>query len=187
MRAGRRVRGNGGLAAGPVNGADLPDRAWKLFDVVNGRIEHADVKAGAILGACGVGAAALVGLISSRGGRDIPLLAAGAVSGVFVLISAVSCCAVLRPRRLRGKLPDSLIYFDHLARRPSPPGTYQDLRGLLADPEALGGEIIKQILATSRVASRKYDLLDRAMMWFFAALVALSGTAFIFVLNSSGH
>jgi len=34
MRVGRRARGNGGLAAGPANAADLPDRAWKLFDVV---------------------------------------------------------------------------------------------------------------------------------------------------------
>jgi hypothetical protein len=187
MHVGRRARGNGGLAAGPVNAADLPERAWKLFDVVNARIEHADVKAGVILAACGVGAAALVGLVTSRGGHDTALLAAGAISGIFVLLSAVFCCAVLWPRRLRGKLPDSLIYFDHLARRPSPPGTYQELRRLLADPQELGGEIIKQILATSRVASRKYDLLDRAMMFFFAALIALGGTALIFVLHRTGH
>jgi hypothetical protein len=82
-------------------------------------------------------AAALLGLITCRESHDIVLLAAAAVSGAFDLASAAFCCGVLWPRRLRGKLPESLIYFDHLARRPNLPDTFQQLRFLLEDPESL--------------------------------------------------
>ena len=173
--------------AGSPSATDLPDRAWKLFDVVNSRIEHADVKAAAILGGCGVAAAALLGLISHREGHDVILFAAASVSGTFALASAAFCCGVLWPRRLRGKLPESLIYFDHLARKPDPPETFQQLRALLEDPESLSTEIVKQVLATSRVASMKYDLLDRAMLFFFGVLVSLAATASIFALHRSGY
>ena len=167
--------------------ADLPNRAWKLFDVINSRIEHADAKAAAILGGCGVAAATLVGLITGWGVRDVVLLAADSLSGAFVVTSAVFSCAVLWPRRLRGKLPVSLIYFDHLARMPDPTAAGQLLLSLLEDPEALSIEILKQVLATSRVALRKYDLLDRAMFFFFATLLCLTGAVFIFALHHSSH
>ena len=65
--------------------------------------------------------------------------------------------------------------------------TFQQLRSLLEDAESLSGEIIKQVLATSRVASMKYDLLDRAMLFFFAALVSLAATASVFALHHAGH
>jgi Family of unknown function (DUF5706) len=187
MRVLKHMRRNGMPGADLLRAMDLPDRAWKLFDIVNIRIEHADVKAATILGGCGVTAAALLGLITGRPGHDVILLATAAVSGAFDLASAAFCCGVLWPRRLRGKLPESLIYFDHLARRPNLTETFQQLRSLLEDPESLSGEIIKQVLATSRVASMKYDLLDRAMLFFFAALVSLAATASIFALHRAGH
>lgn len=167
--------------------ADLPDRAWKLFDVVNNRIEHADAKAAAILGGCGVAAATLLGLVTAWGARDAVLLAIACVSGAFVLTAATLSCGVLWPRRLRRKLPASLIYFDHLARMPDPHATQQRLRSLLQDPEALSTEILKQVLATSRIALRKYDLLDCAMIFFFAALLSLTGTVLIFAVHHSSH
>ena len=46
------------------------------------------------------------------------------------------------------KIPERLIYFDHLARMPDPPAAQQQLRSLLEDPEALSAEILKQVLAS---------------------------------------
>lgn len=188
MRLNKRARDDGSFLSSHMTTVERPNHAWKLFDVVNARIEHADIKAGAVLGACGVAAAALIGLINAPAGDTFYLLATAAVSGFFVLVSAVLCCGVLWPRRLRGELPESLIYFDHLARMTASPETREKhLQSLLADPESLSAEIVKQILATSRVASRKYDLLDRAMACFFAALITLSATALIFASHRHGH
>jgi hypothetical protein len=187
MRVSRRVRRNGLPGPALQRDSDLPKRAWKLFDVITSRIDHADAKAAAILGGCGVAAAALVGLITGWGGHDVVLLTAAVVSGAFVLTSAVFSCGVLWPRRLRGKIPQSLIYFDHLARLTDPPGARDQLRSLLEDPEALSTEILKQVLATSRVALRKYDLLDRAMLFFFATLLSLTGTVLIFAVHHNSH
>jgi len=166
----------------------LPDRAWKVFDIINAKIEHGDVKAGAVLGASGVAAAALIGLITSRSDRDTLLTIAAAASGVFVLMAATFSCGALWPRRLRNRSPDSPLYFDHIVRRSSGSrSAYEDeLRVLLADSEALTCEIIRQIWATAHVATRKYNFLDRAMICLFGSLVTLGGTAVIFAIHYRG-
>jgi hypothetical protein len=165
--------------------ADLPERAWKVFDVINAKIEHADTKAAAILGACGIAAAAVIGLISVRSNNDIALAVAAATSAAFILAAATFSCGVLWPRRLRSGPPESLLYFDHIARRgQAAPGAYRDeLRALLIDPEALSCEVIKQAWATAHVAAKKYDFLDRAMISMFGVLVTLAATAIIFVVQ----
>lgn len=180
-----RARERHKRAVHETGAASLPDRAWKVFDVVNTRIEHADIKAAAILGACGVAATAVIALMTSRNGRGIVLTSAAAATGVFILAAATFSCWALWPRRLRNASPESLLYFDHIARRPgSSPASYEDeLRVLLTDPETLCCEVIKQVWATSHVAARKYDFIDRAMICLFGALVTLAATAVIFVVH----
>jgi hypothetical protein len=189
MRVGGRARGKQGLAASNLGGADLPERAWKVFDVVNAKIEHADIKAGAILGACGVAAAATIGLITSRSDQGALLTAAAVTTGIFILMAATFSCGALWPRRLQSTSPESLLYFDHIARRaPASPGPYEnELRVLLADPDALSCEIIKQVWATSHVAAKKYDFIDRAMICLFGALITLVATGVIFAVHYRGY
>jgi Family of unknown function (DUF5706) len=168
---------------------EIPSRAWKIFDVINARIEHADVKAGAILAACGVISAALIAITTRPGGRDTLLQVFAAASGAFVLMAATFSCGTLWPRRLRRKIPESILYFDHIARRsPAAPEEYEDeLRTILADQEAITREIIRQIWATSRVAARKYDFLDHAVRCLFGALMTLGAAALIFALHYTGN
>jgi hypothetical protein len=177
--------------------AELPGRAWQVFEVIDAKIEQADVKAGAILGACGLISAILIGILTHRGDRGALFQIAVAASGTLVLMTATFSCGTLWPRRLRGKVPDNLLYFDHIARRSSTTAdTFEDdLLALLTDPNALAGEIIKQVWTTSKVAARKYDLLDRAMICLFGSLVTLGAAAVIFALllqsltklNMPGH
>jgi hypothetical protein len=172
--------------AGPDPGnPEIPARAWKIFDVINTRIEHADTKAGAVLAACGVTSAALIAITTRPGTRDTLLQAFAAASGAFVLMAAVFACGTLWPRRLRRKIPDNLLYFDHIARRaPAAWDEYEEeLRTILANPEIMTREIIRQIWATSRVAARKYDFLDHAMMCLFGGLLTLGTTAVIFAVH----
>jgi len=189
MWRGRFRQGKSDLAGHNLGDSEIPSRAWKIFDVINARIEHADVKAGAILAACGVTSAALIAITSRSGDRDTLLQAFAAASGAFVLMAAIFSCGTLWPRRLRRKIPESILYFDHIARRsPAAIEEYEDeLRTILADPEAMTREIIKQIWATSRVAARKYDFLDHAMRCLSAGLMTLGAVAVIFALHHPGH
>jgi Family of unknown function (DUF5706) len=181
----RSRQGRPDLAGRTLSNLEIPNRAWKIHDVINARIEHADVKAGAVLAACGITSAALIAITTKPGDRDALLQVFAAASGAFVLMAAAFSCGTLWPRRLRRKVPESILYFDHIARRsPAAAEEYEDeLRAILADPEAMTREIIKQIWTTSRVASKKYDFLDRAMMCLFGALVTLGTAAVIFALH----
>jgi hypothetical protein len=177
------------LAGRRLSDPEIPGRAWKIFDVINARIEHADVKAGAILAACGVISAALIAITTRPGDRNTLLYVFAAASGAFVLMAAALSCGALWPRRLRRKIPESIVYFDHIARRSrAAPEEYEDeLRTVLADPEAMTREIIRQIWATSRVAARKYDFLDHAIRCLFGSLMTLGVAAVIFALHYPSH
>jgi hypothetical protein len=185
VRPGISARGHRPERASQADPGDLPDRAWKIFDGVTARIEHADTKASVMLGACGVAAAAVLSLIARSSERGLPLVIAMMASGVFLLIAAACSCAALWPRRQRGDVPANLLYFDHIVRGPhDTSAAYEEaLRALLADTAALTAALAMQIWATSQVASRKYDWLDRAMISLFGALAALGVGAVIFAIN----
>ncbi len=168
--------------------ADLPGRAWRVFDLVDAKIEHADVKAGVILGACGVTAAAILGLVTDRNGQNISLTVIAIASGIFVITAAAFACGALWPRRLKRYPADSHLYFDHINRRSAESASEleRELRALLTDQEALVDEIISQVTATSRVASEKYNFLDRAMFCLFGSLFGLAASATIFAVYYRG-
>jgi hypothetical protein len=168
-----------------VDTTDLLERAWRIFDMVEGKIEHADVKAGVILGACGVTAAAVLGLITGRGRNSTLLTIAAIASGISIIVAAAFACGALWPRRRKRYPADSHLYFDHITRRSadSSPAFEREIRVLLTDPKALTDEIIAQVKATSRVASQKYNFLDRAMFCIFGSLLGLATSATIFAVH----
>jgi hypothetical protein len=155
-----------------------------VFDLVDAKIEHADAKAGVILGACGVTAAAILGLVTDQNGKNTLLTVSAISAGIFVLISAAFACGALWPRRLKNYPANSHLYFDHINRRSAETSAEleRELRMLLTDQEALVDEIISQVKATSKVASQKYNFLDRAMFCFFGGLLGLAASATIFAI-----
>ena len=169
--------------------AELPARAWRVFDLVDAKIEHADAKAGVILGACGVTAAAILGLVTNRNGQNIILTVTAIASGIFVITAAAFACGALWPRRLKKYPAASHLYFDHINRRSaeSAPELEKELRALLTDHDSLVEEIISQVTATSRVASQKYDFLDRAMFCLFGGLFGLAASATTFAIYYRGR
>lgn len=184
MRAGEQRR-RGRQPDEEPDTTDLLGRAWRVFDMIEGKIEHADVKAGVILGACGVAAAVVLGLITDRGTHSTLLTIAATASGIFIIAAAAFSCGALWPRRLKKHPADSHLYFDHITRRSadSSPTFEREIRVLLTDPQALTDEVIAQVKATSRLASQKYNFLDRAMFCFFGSLLGLATSATIFAVH----
>jgi|SRR5580658_6662141 hypothetical protein len=189
MRAGEQRLRRRRASADEPEFASLPGRAWRVFDVVDAKIEHADVKAGLILGACGVTAAAVLGLIGDLGSPNLFLTITAIVSGLFILTTATFACGALWPRRLKNVPADSHLYFDHIARRSvgTPSVFERELKGLLADPNALTDEIVSQVRVNSKLASQKYNFLDRAMFCLFGSLFGLAASAVIFAIYHRGH
>lgn len=171
------------LESETLSGDNVPERAWKIFDTVSAKIDHADAKAGALLGAAGVVGAAILTLIDTRRNWELDAMIVSALSTALVFVTAACACAALWPRRLRRNEPASLLYFDHVVRSQGQTETIYrcSLRNLLDDPEALTAAISDQIWATSLVATRKYYWIDRAMVSFFGALATLGIAAVILV------
>lgn len=172
-----------------VLAAGVPEQAWKIFDTINGKIEHADVKAGSILAACGVTAAAILSLIASRKNWDPIAIVSAGLTAALAFAAAGFACAALWPRRRAAEQPTSLLYFDHIARRQGETAAQygEALLSLLIHPDALTTGIAEQIWATAQVAARKYHWIDRAMASLFGSLVTLGITGVSLALAHSVH
>lgn len=159
------------------------DRAWRLLDANHAAIDRADAKAGMVVAACGVSAAALVSVYGAHHAG-----AAANSSALFcaalALASTSSAGLALRPRRMRAQQPDSLIYFDHVTRMAgsSAERYLQSARSLFADEEALAIEITRQVWITAHLATVKYDWINRAVVLLFGNLLALGLTALLLVV-----
>jgi hypothetical protein len=172
--------------ASPSSSTDqLPDHGWRILDSVTNLIGHADSKAGAILAACGVIGGLLFSLVSGRTGLSawaiVPATACAALAG-----TAAGCAGMaLRPRRIHVGLPFNALYFEHIARVGGDSATRygESLRELLRDTETLTDQLVAQIWISSRIAVRKYDWVDRAMLALFGSLTALGLTALLIAVR----
>lgn len=156
------------------------DRAWRLLDTNHAAIDRADAKAGAVVAACGVSAAALVAVYSAH--RADTAEVSFALLCAALALASTSCAGLaLRPRRMRSRQPDSLIFFDHVTRMAdsSVEGYIQSARSLFSDEEELTTEITRQVWMTARLATVKYDWIDRAVLLLFGNLLALGVTALL--------
>lgn len=150
--------------------------AWQLLGVVSQWITNADAKAGAILAACGIVGGFLYSVVKDGAYTHkgwVHTLAI--VCAVLLTASAASAGFALRPRRRRDSPPQSLLYFDYVARQTiySEAEYVTALTGLLRDPKALAEQIGMQVYQVSLVASAKYSWVNRALFAFLAALTAL--------------
>jgi hypothetical protein len=174
-----------GGASGVSGVSAVPERAWKIFDTVSAKIDHADAKGGAILAICGVTAATILSLVAERRSWSLAAMVSAALAAALTFTTAGFACAALWPRRRRHDSPTSLLYFDHIVRRPGQTvDSYGDaLWELLGSPRMLTAGIAEQIWATAHVAARKYQWIDRAMVSLFAALVTLGAAGAILALS----
>lgn len=156
------------------------DRAWRLLDTNHAAIDRADAKAGAVVAACGVSAAALVAVYSAHH-ADTAAISSALLCAALALASTSCAGLALLPRRMRSWQPDSLIYFDHVTRMTdsSVESYVQSARSLFSDEEALTTEITRQVWMTARLATVKYDWIDRAVILLFGNLLALGLTALL--------
>jgi len=182
-RTGRRITTVPGAVSGPDDSeaaSILADRTWKLLDTNHSAIDRADAKAAAVVAACGACAAALVAVCDTH--RISPAAAVSALLCAALTLASMSCAGLaLRPRRLRSERPGSLVYFDHVARTSSRSAEAytRSVLSLFADAEALAADISFQIWATARLATAKYDWLDRAIVLLFGNFLALSLTVLL--------
>lgn len=167
----------------------VPERAWKIFDTINTKIDHADSKGGAILATCGVTAATILSLIAERRTWSLAATTSAVLAAALAFTAAGFACAALWPRRRRRDSPTSLLYFDHIVRRQGQTAvTYADaLWDLLANPRTLNAGIAEQIWATAHVAAKKYQWVDCAMVSLFGALVALGVTGAMLAFSLHAH
>lgn len=153
-----------------------------LLDAIHSAIDRADAKAGAVVAACGVSAAALTTVCGAHRVGAAAIVCA--LLCAALMLASVSCAGLaLRPRRMRAASLSSLVYFDHIARlsHNSAEVYVRDARALFGDAEALTEDILHQVWATSQLATAKYDWLDRAVVLLFAVLLTLGLTVLLLV------
>ncbi|MGW6413831.1 Pycsar system effector family protein [Streptomyces sp. NPDC055055] len=161
-----------------------PDHAWKALGLVIDWIKHAETKAGVTLAATGVTGGVLYNLVKDADTPSTWLIASAALCGLTVLAAGLCAGLVLWPRLKMKEDPTSLLYFHHIARGHVASGTYTiSLVALTKDMEALVTEIASQSWANSKVAHEKYMWGGRAIRLLLIALVILSVTAGLRVVD----
>ncbi|MFG3359848.1 Pycsar system effector family protein [Streptomyces griseofuscus] len=147
-------------------------------------IKHAETKAGATLAAAGVTGGVLYNLVKDVHRPSSPLIISALVCALAVLATGMCAGLVLWPRLKMREDPTSLLYFHHIARAHAVGDSYAaSLATLTRNPEALVTEIAKQSWANSKVAHAKYMWGGRAIRFLLVALVTLSITAGLRVVN----
>ncbi|WP_328967620.1 Pycsar system effector family protein [Streptomyces sp. NBC_00239] len=161
-----------------------PDHAWKALGLVIDWIKHAEAKAGATLAAAGVTGGVLYNLVKDASTPSSWLIASALVCALAVLGAGLCASMVLWPRLRMKEDPTSLLYFHHIARGHAAGDTYAtSLVALTKDMEALVTEIASQSWANSRVAHDKYMWGGRAIRLLLCALILLSVTAGLRVID----
>ncbi|MFJ7909721.1 Pycsar system effector family protein [Kitasatospora sp. NPDC096204] len=161
-----------------------PDHAWKALGLVIDWIKHAETKAGATLAATGVTGGLLFNLIKDVAEPSAWLITSAALCGLTVLMAGLCTGMVLWPRLKMKEDPTSLLYFHHIARGHAASDSYAvSLVALTKDMEALVAEIAAQSWANSKVAHDKYMWGGRAIRLLLLALLLLSVTAILRVLD----
>ncbi|MFD5492224.1 Pycsar system effector family protein [Streptomyces sp. NPDC127091] len=160
------------------------DHAWKALGLVIDWIKHAETKAGATLAAAGVTGGVLFNLLKDVTTPSRWLIASSILCAISVAGAGLCAAMVLWPRLKMKEDPTSLLYFHHIARGHTVSNTYADsLSALTKDMDALVREIASQGWANSKVAHDKYMWGGWAIRILLIALVALSVSAALRVID----
>lgn len=158
-----------------------PDQAWRVLDLVNEWLKHAETKAAGTLVTSGVVAGVLYNLLKSVSEPGAVILFPAIFCAALIVAASMSSAWALRPRLWHREKPSSSLYFDHIAR--SHPrwsrgiGYVDAVRTLSADKATLVKQIAEQIWANAHVARTKYQWAGIGLITVFFALVSLALTA----------
>ena len=155
------------------------DRIWKILDGIQGQIRAFDTKAQITIGIDGVMAGFLAGQVMKVGDlwqRSTTPLAIYfclgiQVAALFSIIVSIAFAVLTIHPRLKLRQPRSRTFFAHVAQE------FEDDYALAAEAytqmadEALDKQVATQILANSRICSRKAYLFKFAL--FFTAVSVL--------------
>ncbi|MGY0234280.1 Pycsar system effector family protein [Longispora urticae] len=157
------------------------ERSWASLQQVIESQKFADTKAGAILAADGLlGGFVLAAMLPPNSLSASPVRFVLLSGTLAVVLASIGYCLRTLIPRIEGGVPDSLLYFRHVARafRYDQHGFTRRYRELMSDPELIGAEIAQQFWANCLIAQQKFAATARAIRLLAAALV-LAGTALV--------
>jgi Family of unknown function (DUF5706) len=165
-----------------------PAQAWQVLGLVNDSIQRADGKGAVTMGAAGVVGGALYSLVGNRAHPGVALDVAAATCLTLVIAAAIFSGLCLMPRLRSKDEPNSLVYFDHIARRHQSVmgrADYQrSLRALTGEGNLLLEDLAAQIWANTQVARRKYQMNRLGLIAILLATLALAVTGIIAVISA---
>lgn len=159
-----------------------PDQAWRVLNLVNEWIRHAETKATGVLAAAGVGAGVLATVLTTAKAAPLYLIASAVVTGIALLLSGIFATWCLRPKLWSTGPSTSRIYFDHIARGYPAAGSgltryVNELTSLTTDPAAMIHEVASQVWENARIASAKHMEASWGLAFVLLAYLALAITA----------
>ena len=159
------------------------DFHWKTFNALNSWVAQADNKAIALLSADGV----IAGIVAVHLDKIMPalqphswLVVISIVGLMFLLLSFFFAIRCVLPSISAGA-STSITYFHHIAQL-SEADYEARLQAALAVPHGPEKELIYQIWANSKVASRKYRCIFLSILSLTTALLLLLITGLLFYI-----
>jgi hypothetical protein len=168
-----------------VTGPD-PDQAWKVLQLVNDWVRHAETKLAATLGAAGISGGLLYSLAANRNDASVPFNIAAAICCTAVIVAGIAAMIGLLPTlRHRTSTSSNPLYFDDIQRAyRGDTSRYRDaLHAITTDRGELLGLLGQQIQAVSGVASRKFRWANLSIRALFVDLVALGALTLLIAFD----
>lgn len=174
-----------GKSDGQPTPADMVEATrylWQIFDIINHWIRNSDTKAAAVLSANAILANAAVSAFGRVNGFDERFLRHHPVVLVLDLLALVTAMIsvgfslnCIAPKMVSGgpEADDSLIFFGHIARRPSARAYEAEVHQTLTNEEKAMNQISDQVWINSRIVTSKL----RSVLWairLFAATLLIS-------------
>lgn len=153
------------------------DDAWKVLDLVNGWVTHAEAKLGVTLAYLGALFAGLIAMVASFKVPSGLILLLTVVAAVLLLLGVVCAASGLLPQFKKSPDGRSAIYYRDIAALSSPK-KYDERFRISASGKALLPQLTNQIFWISRVAVRKYQWLTASIILGVASLIATGVVGF---------
>lgn len=153
------------------------DEAWKVLELVNSWVFHAEAKLGVTLAYLGALFAGLIAMVSSFLSPSNTILGLTGAAVALLLIGVVCAAIGILPRFKHSPTGDSRIYYRDIAALSSSDRYLERFKSAVASENVLM-HLTQQIHAVSRVAERKFLWAHRAVMFGVASLLTTGLVAF---------
>jgi hypothetical protein len=153
------------------SGDRVAEDAWRLYESTREWVRHADAKATALMTADATVAAGLLTLDKLSGLSSVWLCIA-----LVLAVASFGFSMWAMVPHLRSGSGESLIFFDHAAKRHKEVGTYiLAHQQLLASNEKLCSDLADQTWNLARIARNKFLWTGFSLLGFFGAGVVAAG------------